>query len=164
MSLSTEFPRERLIPCGRPWPVFSETQPPRRIQQLRFQHHRRIHRIPSSTSRWTTRVTMSGALTPATAGVIAISPLQRFSETAFDSSSGDGIASGPTTAQNGSFEHSWTINSRIIWTNHASIDRVHQLSTSGGPRSPASMLPCRPELRDCPPFCKPTGWPGCQRL
>ena len=51
----------------------------------------------------------------------------------FDSSSGDGIAGSPTTAQNGSFEHSWTINPRMIWTNHASIDRVHELSTSGGP-------------------------------
>jgi hypothetical protein len=51
----------------------------------------------------------------------------------FDSPSGDGIAGSPTTAQNGSFEHSWTINPRIIWTNHASIDRVHELSTSGGP-------------------------------
>ncbi|HXO32316.1 MAG TPA: TonB-dependent receptor [Candidatus Acidoferrales bacterium] len=51
----------------------------------------------------------------------------------FDSPSGDGIAASPTTAQNGSFEHSWTINPRIIWTNHASIDRVHELSTSGGP-------------------------------
>ena len=51
----------------------------------------------------------------------------------FDSPSGDGISASPTTAQNGSFEHSWTINPRIIWTNHASIDRVHELSTSGGP-------------------------------
>ncbi|HWO29708.1 MAG TPA: carboxypeptidase regulatory-like domain-containing protein, partial [Candidatus Acidoferrum sp.] len=51
----------------------------------------------------------------------------------FDSPSGDGIAGSPTTAQNGSFEHSWTINPRIIWTNHMSIDRVHEVSTSGMP-------------------------------
>ena len=51
----------------------------------------------------------------------------------FDSPSGDGISGTPTTAQNGSFEYSWTINPRIIWTSHASIDRVHELSTSGGP-------------------------------
>jgi hypothetical protein len=51
----------------------------------------------------------------------------------FDSPSGDGIAGTPTTAQNGTFEYSWTINPRVIWTNHVSIDRVHELSTSGGP-------------------------------
>jgi hypothetical protein len=45
----------------------------------------------------------------------------------------DGIANGPTTAQNGSFEYSWTLNPRIVWTNHAAIDRVHELSTSGIP-------------------------------
>jgi hypothetical protein len=51
----------------------------------------------------------------------------------FDSPSGDGIAGSPTTAQNASFEYSWTVNPRIIWTNHVSVDRVHELSTSGGP-------------------------------
>jgi hypothetical protein len=51
----------------------------------------------------------------------------------FDSPSGDGIAASPTTAQNGSFEHSWTMNPRVIWTNHISLDRVHELSVSGGP-------------------------------
>jgi hypothetical protein len=51
----------------------------------------------------------------------------------FDSPSGDGIAGSPTTAQNGSFEYSWTISPKIIWTNHVSVDRVHELSTSGGP-------------------------------
>jgi hypothetical protein len=45
----------------------------------------------------------------------------------------DGIANGPTTAQNGSFEYSWAINPRIIWTNHAAVDRVHEVSTSGIP-------------------------------
>jgi hypothetical protein len=51
----------------------------------------------------------------------------------FTSGSGDGIAGSPTTAQNGSFEHSWTINPKTIWTNHIALDRVHELSTSGMP-------------------------------
>src|SRR5580698_9449269 len=38
----------------------------------------------------------------------------------------DGIASGVTVAQNGSFEYSRTINPRIIWTSHVGVDRVHQ--------------------------------------
>jgi len=45
----------------------------------------------------------------------------------------DGIASGVTIAQNGSFEYTWTVNPRIIWTNHASVDRVHELSLPGIP-------------------------------
>ena len=45
----------------------------------------------------------------------------------------DGIANGPTTAQNSSLEHSWTINPRIVWTNHVSLDRVYEKSTSGIP-------------------------------
>jgi hypothetical protein len=45
----------------------------------------------------------------------------------------DGIASGVTVAQNGSFEYSWTVNPRIIWTSHAAIDRVHELSLPGIP-------------------------------
>jgi hypothetical protein len=45
----------------------------------------------------------------------------------------DGIASGVTVAQNGSFEYSWTVNPRIIWTSHAAIDRVHELSVPGIP-------------------------------
>ncbi len=45
----------------------------------------------------------------------------------------DGIASGVTVAQNGSFEYAWTVNPRIIWTNHASVDRVHELSIPGIP-------------------------------
>ncbi len=50
-----------------------------------------------------------------------------------DGFSNDGIGASPTTAQNASFEHSWTINPRTIWTNHISLDRVHELSTSGMP-------------------------------
>jgi hypothetical protein len=45
----------------------------------------------------------------------------------------DGIASGVTVAQNGSFEYSWTVNPRIIWTSHAAVDRVHELSLPGIP-------------------------------
>jgi hypothetical protein len=45
----------------------------------------------------------------------------------------DGIASGVTLAQNGSFEYSWTVNPRIIWTSHAAVDRVHELSLPGIP-------------------------------
>lgn len=51
----------------------------------------------------------------------------------FDSPSGDGIAQDLATAQNGSFEYSWTINPRIVWTNHVAVDRVHEAETSGIP-------------------------------
>jgi hypothetical protein len=50
-----------------------------------------------------------------------------------DGFSNDGIGGSPTTAQNASFEHSWTISPRTIWTNHIALDRVHELSTSGMP-------------------------------
>jgi hypothetical protein len=40
----------------------------------------------------------------------------------------DGISSGVTVAQNASFEYSWTVNPRIVWTSHAAIDRVHEVS------------------------------------
>ena len=45
----------------------------------------------------------------------------------------DGIAGTPTTAQNGSFEYSWTVNPRIVWTSRVSVDRVHELETSSIP-------------------------------
>src|SRR5215472_8208753 len=45
----------------------------------------------------------------------------------------DGIKSGATTAQNGSFEYTWTLNPRMVWTNHVAIDRVHELSVPGIP-------------------------------
>jgi hypothetical protein len=45
----------------------------------------------------------------------------------------DGIASGVTVAQNGSFEYSWTINPRMILTSHGAVDRVHELSLPGIP-------------------------------
>jgi Carboxypeptidase regulatory-like domain len=50
-----------------------------------------------------------------------------------DSFDNDGIASGVTVAQNGSFEYSWTVNPRIVWTSHAAVDRVHELSVPGIP-------------------------------
>jgi hypothetical protein len=40
----------------------------------------------------------------------------------------DGIKSGVTVAQNASFEYTWTVNPRIIWTSHVGVDRVHELS------------------------------------
>ncbi len=53
---------------------------------------------------------------------------------AFDNNgTGDGIAGTPTTAQNGSLEYSWTLNPRIIWTAHFSVDRVHEVETSNIP-------------------------------
>ncbi len=45
----------------------------------------------------------------------------------------DGIASGVTVAQNFSLEYTRTINPRIIWTSHAGVDRVHELSLPGIP-------------------------------
>jgi hypothetical protein len=50
-----------------------------------------------------------------------------------DSFDNDGIASGVTLAQNGSFEYTWTVNPRIVWTSHAAVDRVHELSVPGIP-------------------------------
>ncbi|HEY6338952.1 MAG TPA: carboxypeptidase-like regulatory domain-containing protein [Candidatus Sulfotelmatobacter sp.] len=45
----------------------------------------------------------------------------------------DGIASGVTVAQNGSFEYTRTFNPRIIWTSHVGVDRVHERSLPGIP-------------------------------
>jgi hypothetical protein len=55
------------------------------------------------------------------------------SEALGDSLYNDGIQSGPTLAQNGSFEYAWAINPRIVWTSRASIDRVHEIETPGVP-------------------------------
>jgi hypothetical protein len=46
---------------------------------------------------------------------------------------GDGIAGTPQRAQNASIEYSHTVNSRIVWTAHFSLDRVHEAETSGIP-------------------------------
>ncbi len=56
-----------------------------------------------------------------------------FGDSFDNNGSGDGIAGSPTAAQNGSIEYSRTVNSRIVWTTHFSIDRVHELETSGIP-------------------------------
>jgi hypothetical protein len=56
-----------------------------------------------------------------------------FGDSFDNNGSGDGIAGAPTRAQNASIEYSRTINSRIVWTNHFSLDRVHELGTSGIP-------------------------------
>ncbi len=53
---------------------------------------------------------------------------------AFDNAgTGDGIAGSPTTAQNASLEYSWTLNPRIVWTNRAALDRVHEAATTNIP-------------------------------
>jgi hypothetical protein len=46
---------------------------------------------------------------------------------------GDGIAGTPTLAQNGSIEYARTMSPRLVWTSHFSIDRVHEVETSGIP-------------------------------
>jgi Carboxypeptidase regulatory-like domain len=56
-----------------------------------------------------------------------------FGDSFDNNGSGDGIAGAPTVAQNASIEYSRTINSRIVWTSHFSLDRVHELGTSGIP-------------------------------
>ena len=45
----------------------------------------------------------------------------------------DGIKSGVTVAQNAALEYTWTINPRMVWTNHVAVDRVHQLSVPSIP-------------------------------
>ncbi|HUA14604.1 MAG TPA: TonB-dependent receptor [Verrucomicrobiae bacterium] len=45
----------------------------------------------------------------------------------------DGIKSGVTVAQNASFEYTWTVNPRIVWTSHVGLDRVHEVSLPGIP-------------------------------
>jgi len=45
----------------------------------------------------------------------------------------DGIGGTPTRAQNGSFEYTWTLNPRIIWTNRFAVDRVHEIETPDVP-------------------------------
>ncbi len=45
-----------------------------------------------------------------------------------DSFDNDGIKSAVTVAQNASLEYTRTISSRIVWTSHVGVDRVHELS------------------------------------
>jgi len=50
-----------------------------------------------------------------------------------DNFDNDGIQSGVTVAQNASLEYTWTVNPRIVWTNHIALDRVHELSVPAIP-------------------------------
>ena len=45
----------------------------------------------------------------------------------------DGIKSGVTVAQNGSFEYTWTLTPRMVWTSHVAVDRVHELESPSIP-------------------------------
>ena len=64
----------------------------------------------------------------------------------------DGIASGVTVAQNGSFEFTRTVNPRIIWTSHEAVDRVHELSLPGIPYDLRVSMPrCRPGTQGLSP-------------
>ncbi|MGA9391320.1 MAG: carboxypeptidase regulatory-like domain-containing protein [Candidatus Sulfotelmatobacter sp.] len=56
-----------------------------------------------------------------------------FGDSFDNNGSGDGIASGPTLAQNASIEYARTVNSRIVWTSHFAVDRVHEVETPGIP-------------------------------
>lgn len=53
----------------------------------------------------------------------------------------DGIAGDSVTAQNASLEYAWTINPRIVWTNHFSIDRVREPVTENYPSLTSVGLP-----------------------
>jgi hypothetical protein len=55
--------------------------------------------------------------------------------------SGDGIASTPLQAQNASFEYTWTINPRMIWTSRFAVDRVSQDETTNLPSLTSVNLP-----------------------
>jgi len=50
-----------------------------------------------------------------------------------DGAFNDGIAVDPVTAQNGSLEYVWTLNPRIVWTNHFAVDRVSEAETENLP-------------------------------
>ena len=56
-----------------------------------------------------------------------------FGDSFDNNGSGDGIASGPTLAQNASIEYARTVNPRIVWTSHFAVDRVHEVETPGIP-------------------------------
>ncbi|HXY07144.1 MAG TPA: carboxypeptidase regulatory-like domain-containing protein [Terriglobales bacterium] len=66
---------------------------------------------------------------------------------------GDGIAADNVTAQNGSIEWAWTINPRMVWTNHFAIDRVSENENTNIPtiqsfnqKQAAAGLPQLPSL------------------
>ncbi|MGA8763990.1 MAG: TonB-dependent receptor [Candidatus Sulfotelmatobacter sp.] len=52
-----------------------------------------------------------------------------------------GIANSPLTVQNGSLEYTWTMNPKIIWTNHFSLDRAAQPETTNIPSLASAGLP-----------------------
>ncbi len=58
-------------------------------------------------------------------------------------STGDngGIASSPLNVQNASLEYAWTLNPRIIWTNHFALDRAAQPETTNIPSLASAGLP-----------------------
>jgi hypothetical protein len=53
----------------------------------------------------------------------------------------DGIAGDSVKAQNASLEYAWTINPRIVWTNHFAIDRVREPVTENYPSLTSVGLP-----------------------
>ncbi|HZR67148.1 MAG TPA: carboxypeptidase-like regulatory domain-containing protein [Terriglobales bacterium] len=53
----------------------------------------------------------------------------------------DGIAGDSVTAQNASLEYAWTINPRVVWTNHFAIDRVREPVTENYPTLTSVGLP-----------------------
>ena len=52
-----------------------------------------------------------------------------------------GYGNAPLTVQNGSLEYSWTLNPRIIWTNHIAVDRAAQRETTNLPTLESANLP-----------------------
>jgi len=52
-----------------------------------------------------------------------------------------GIGNAPLTVQNGSLEHTWTMNPRIIWTSHFAVDRAVQPQTTSIPTLESAGLP-----------------------
>jgi hypothetical protein len=54
---------------------------------------------------------------------------------------GEGIAGDNVTAQNASLEYAWTINPRVVWTNHFAIDRVREPVTENYPSLTSVGLP-----------------------
>lgn len=54
---------------------------------------------------------------------------------------GDGITTTPLTAQNVSFEYTWTMSPRIVWTSRFAVDRVVQDETTNLPSLTSVNLP-----------------------
>jgi Carboxypeptidase regulatory-like domain/TonB dependent receptor len=53
----------------------------------------------------------------------------------------DGVTSDPVNAQNGSLEYVWTVNPRIVWTNHFAVDRVSEAESTNLPSLTSVGLP-----------------------